>query len=267
METKSSTHVESASGSLVATEDIRTELLPRDLTAGNVLDSGPPLGIQQDLVGDPVGNGLLFETRPPKEGSDLIGQLGLATNNLDCLSERTNVRFLHDHASYKPACIHVNKHARVTSNKAACIVIDMQTRTQKKPKSSTSEQRKQRPTTVSERKKVRKPFQLGKDNRTANERYRIALKAWKEDRGTEKTLVARINLIAQHVPTPSDKDFCSQQTLNTYKNDVTDFFTSRYLVAIAEAMDVRPLWLYQGIGEMRDGRIRRIAQILEKSGI
>lgn len=266
MKTKSSTHVESASGSLSAIENVGTEILSRDLAAGDMLDSRPVLGVQEDRLGNPVGDGLLLESRTPKEGSDPLGQFGLIARDANRIDQSTNVRFLHDHASYKPACIQVNKRARVTSNKAACTVIDMQTRTQKKPKSSPPE-RPRRPTTVNERKKARKPFQLGKDNRTANERYRIALRAWKEDGGTEKTLVARINQIAQHVPTASDKDFCSQQTLNTYKNDVTDFFTSRYLVAIAEAMDVRPLWLYQGIGEMRDGRIRRLAQILEKSGI
>lgn len=46
----------------------------------------------------------------------------------------------------------------------------------------------------------------------------------------------------------SEKDYVSQQQINNFMKDVDSLGRSRYVAVIAEALEVRALWLQEGIG-------------------
>ena len=87
------------SGSFVSTEDIGAQILPSDLAASQVLDPRPVLRIQEDLIRDPVGDGLLTQSANPQELTKAVGELRLAANDGDCPLQGPNVlRFPHGDA-------------------------------------------------------------------------------------------------------------------------------------------------------------------------
>jgi hypothetical protein len=223
---------ESGSG-FVSSENIRTQVQARDLLVGGMFDSGPPLGVQQNLLGEPIRNGLLTDcrlvsVRPPQEGADATSQLGLAGGDLDRSLQGNNVRFLHAYRIYKSTCDYVNKFSCVTSHKAPCILPFMP--------------RKSAQPAIPER----SPLHVGHDGRTAAERFREAYEEWKERTGgTQSALASQANRIMGL----SDDDGVQQQEISQFLKGDSDLARSHRLIAIAEIIDVRPTWLAFGEGD------------------
>ena len=251
-----------SSGAFFAPEDVGSEVAARNLLPANGLDGGPVLRVEQGLVVQPVGNGLLANGREiRREASDALSELGLVpTRDLDNTPQRTDVRrvrrlgrrglsarvaFLHEWRGYKRAGDSVkcagdldDQQACVTENKDPCKVLYMP-----------NAQRKDRALKPAKPKRQKKPFPVGPDGKTANARLSEALKSHPIFEGSEAALVRACNRIAGRAD--DEKDYVSQQQVNNFLNDIDSLGRSRYVAVLAEALGVRALWLQDGIGPRR----------------
>jgi hypothetical protein len=241
MNTKPSNDVETSSGNLVATKHIGSQLTAGDASVGDMLDSWPPLGVEKNLVGQPVGNRLLLDGGAPQECGDTVSQLRLASGQVDRPLERVDVRgngvvsFFHEHRKYKPSCAVVNKAACVTTDKAACIVLPVSTRgRQSQPRRAAI--------------KPERELRIGADGRTAAARFSEAFAEWRQRAGgTQESLALEASKRMGYNEADSTSARLAQQEISQFLAGDNDLANSAKAGVIAEVIGVRPGWLQFGV--------------------
>jgi hypothetical protein len=219
-----------------AGEDVGSDVFARDLSVSRKLDAGPPFGIDQYFVVDPVRDVLLARGGEPRLAH--AGSQGrLRTGDLDSPLQGGNVGFIHRHPKYTNAFVRVNNSVCVTDNKGTCNLLDMATaRSKQAPLQS--------PKTASS-KRVAKP---GVDGQTLGQRVAIAMGVATGRRGieyTESDLLSDVNRMAGAT---LDNPLLSQQTLNAIRGNKVS--RSAFSGLIARACGVNADWLAFGIGKM-----------------
>lgn len=225
-------------------ENIRTKVHSRDFTISDMLDRRPPLSLQTDLLLHPIRHGLLADARSAQKPRDALSQLCLPTGDgdraLQCDDmhriglDISNLAFLHDHPLYKSTCDSVNKPACVTPNKAACKVLYMPVTKRKSVESASKE--------------AKKPFPVGPDGKTANQRLSELLSVHPTIR-RERDLWRACNALMEL--TEDDPDFVRQQSINRILKNQDSLGRSKLVAVIAEVMGVRAFWLQTGRGDQR----------------
>lgn len=236
----------------LAAEDVGTQVATRDGLLGDVLERRPVLSFDAGLLLHPVRDELLADTPrcvSAQEFRQTIRKGRLSADDGNRALKRNNVVWFHEHELYKQACTQVNKHTRMTSDKSPCRVVAMPAVRRKPPKA-----------------KAEKSLRRGADGRTANERFREAFGDWQGVGGekTQPALVRACNVIAGRPPNP-EKDFVSQQIIDQIKRDEIDASRSSFLDVLAEALDVRAVWLRLGVGLKKPDRavIDRLRTLLQ----
>lgn len=123
----------------------------------------------------------------------------------------------------------------MTGNKATCTVLHMPA-LKPKPRQSTKKGARSR----------KNPFVLGKDGRTANDRFREAIlePGLNYSEGEFVRTCNRLWGLAETADPPA----VSQQMLNQIRNDRIDLARSSFVGLIAEGLGVRAVWLQRGTG-------------------
>lgn len=221
-------------------KNVRPQLIAGNAIAGHMLKRRPPLRLDQRLVVEPIRNGLLANARSPQETPDPLGQSRLAARDLDRAPERSNVLFLHNHPLYTSMLVKVNANACLEGDKSSCTVLPMLNRARK---ASAPEEPKRHPS-------------IGRDGRTIAERLKIAMDSMGM---SESDLIKRCNEIAGEGD--DGKPLVTQQAVNQLRKGKTK--ASRLVPILAEALDVRAVWLQWGIGERTDNRLT-ISDVIKK---
>lgn len=224
-----------------ATENIGPEVLPSNLVASDVLNCGPPLGVQQRLTRQPIRDGLLAHGRPIQVVGNAFGERDLTRGDVDGSLKRDNVRFLHSRDSTR-ILVDVNKDVHSTDNKKPCSVIYMQTA--KKKKLEVVQPRAKKP------KKVR-PLEVGPDGRTMPERLKMVMlehdPPFIPERGGQTQLAKACQAIysngRENAPATIQQGHI-WELLNGQDS-------SRYLSVVAKVLGVNCLWLQFGLGEKK----------------
>lgn len=213
---------------LSAIKDVRTQILPSNLVPGNCFNSRPPFGVEQDLVGQPVGNGLLANGRSIEVVTDAFGEGRLASGNRDRAFESGNVVSLHA-PSVTRILVGVNKEDCFSEDKEACIVLNMTTPRQR-------ERQAKQPKAPS-----RPRPEVGPDGLTMPQR----LERLMTDRGVGQTDLARMcsQFFASYYPAMDGA--VQQQHIFNLLHKQSDSWVSPL---IAHVFDVNALWLQFGIG-------------------
>lgn len=227
--------------------DIGTQVRAGDLLIGDVLESGPPLRIEQSLVFEPVRNGLLGDRGAIKKLSQSISESRLAAGNIDSAPERSNVRFLHGAISYTSMLVKVNKRACVIAHKTPCTVIDMRTRLKTQIAVAAPKPKK------SAKRRPKAPPLVGADGLTANQRFKSIIDRSGAQRGWQVHLVRRCNVMVGRNEN-ADSPIVWQQSLSAYYTGVDDLGASESIAVIAEALGVRAMWLQYGKGPEKDNQ-------------
>jgi len=214
---------------------IRTQLSTSDLPVSGELDCGPPLGIQEHLVAEPIRNGLLGHGLLA-EVTHAIGESALAPSNLNSSLKSGNVVLLHEAEPYTRKLVTVNKNRCLASDKEACTVLLMPNTKRKlvpvaKPSKADGTQKK------------RKPLEVGPDNRTLPQRLHWLM----GQNGVSQAGLARMcsEYYATFVPDCQDK-VKQQHIFNVLQGQES----SSILPLIAQVFDVSDMWLQYGIGPM-----------------
>lgn len=225
-------------------ENIRPKVHSRDFTVSDMLDRRPPLSLQADLSFDPIRNSLLANTGTLEKLGDPLSQPRLTAGDGNGAFQCDDVRrigfgvsklsFLHDHPLYKSTCDYVNKSTCMTTDKATCKVLYMSVPKRKSVQPKLKEQKK--------------PFPVGPDGRTANQRLRQLMDAHPTIR-RERDLCRACNELLEM--TEDDPDFVRQQSINRILKDQDSLGRSKLVAVIAEAMGVRAFWLQTGRGHQR----------------
>lgn len=226
-------------------ENIGAQTHAGDLAISDVLESRPPLGVEQGLVFEPVGNGLLGNGRAIQEAAQPVSKGRLTAGNVDRAPERSNVRFIHGGIGYTSVLVKVNKPTCVTNNKAPCKVIQMPARQQKLAVPVGKPNKRN----VGKRARLT-PLAVGPDGRTANQRL---VGVMDREKITQADLVRRCNRVVGRAP-DAEPPAVLQQVLSNFKRDLDDLASSKYVTIIAEATGVRGMWLQCGIGPEKDER-------------
>jgi hypothetical protein len=238
MSKKTSKPVQPESGSLVAAEDIRSKMTSRDLLVSDRLESRPIVGLEKDLVLEPVGDVLLFD-RPVHRLRKSLGKGRLATaRNLDRAQQRgdvsSNLRFIHEHKLYTNQFVLVKQPVCVTDNKQACTVLQMPTTQRKGAARAPSNQRIAIP---------------GPDGKTLGQRVNEAM-AFEAGRRrasyAQKDLIEDVNRLVV-VEGEAEVLFSQAMASAIMNNKVT---RSSFTPYIAKACHVDAVWLARGTGQM-----------------
>lgn len=232
---------EKASSGMVARENIGTEIPSRDARIGRLLDEGPPVGLQQNLVSEPVRDGLLCDARM----SDLA-HLGrerflAPAANLDGPLQSSNVTLLHGHPKYTNGFVNATTPFVRQNHKGACNVLDM-------PQSKSAALR--RPVRPAKPLKEKRQALPGPDGKTLGHRVSEAM-AYKAGRlGREYRPVDLLTDINKLSHAPVAEPILTQQMLSAIlKNKVTQTSKTPF---IAMACGVNAVWMSHGIGKMTD---------------
>lgn len=226
-------------------EDIGAQTKASDLLIGDVLESRPPLRVEQGLVFEPIGHGLLGDSRAIQVAAQSVGKSGLTAGNVDSALERGNVRFIHGGISYTSMLVKVNKRTRVTEHKVPCKVIQMPARQQKLAATVSKPNRKK------SGKRVRQtPLAVGPDGKTANQRLNSVMN---RESIPQADLVRRCNQAAGRAA-DAEPPVVSQAVLSNFQRNLDDLANSSYVTIIAETIGVRGMWLQYGIGPEKDDR-------------
>lgn len=210
-------------------ENVRTQIVSSDRASGGALNSKAIRGVDENTFLDPVRNGLLRDSVSIKGGRNGLRKLRLAARSLNGPLQGSNVVYLHDHASYKPACTFVNKRARMTGHKEPCTVLDM-------PKAK----RKQSP-------KRAKSHLRGADGLTVTERLKEAFDSYKAQGGTQKDIERACNRLMGWPP-DADPPIVSQQVISAIYKGTIDGAASSATALIAAVLRVNPIWAQCGKG-------------------
>lgn len=234
MGTKKNKQVDSVLCGSIGPKDVGTQSNACHLSVGHSLNGRPPLGVEQNLVVQPIADQLLFDGRSIKELSDSLCKGSLAASNGNRLSKGGDVRFIHEHREYTNRFVQVNNPVCVTQNKGACIV-QLMPALKKKQVVTPSAARVAIP---------------GPDGKTLGQRVTEAM-AYRS--GTlqrsyrQADLMEDINRIAG---IPEDQAQKTQQLLSAIMNSKVS--KSSITTYIAAACGVNPVWLASGIGRMLD---------------
>lgn len=228
---------DSGTAKLAATKDFWTEISPSDFTLGNVRERRPVLGLDKDLLVEPIRDGLLADGRPVHELGEALGQGRLAARDVDGAPERSNVRFLHDAGEYTNRFVAVNNPVCVTDHKSACIVLPMRRSTKRK---NVSVQR--RNVKIANSVRLARP---GPDGKTLGQRIRIAMAHKSAVVGFEYTQAMLTRDVASRKKIPDDNGL--QQTISAAMRTSN---TCKYTPAIAAITGVSTEWLADGNGSM-----------------
>jgi hypothetical protein len=215
-----------------ATKNIGPEVLSTDFVASDVLDSRPPLGVEKNLVGHPVGNGLLADGGSIKEVGDGFSERDLAAGNSDGPLKSGNVRSIHDHRGYTNRFVKVNNPVCVTDDKKACMVFGMAL-IKKKQEVKVGKQRKAIP---------------GNDGKTLGQRLSEAMAYESGRRRAEYKQTDLLKDVNRLAGSPDDKPAMTQQMLSAIT--VGKVSRSSLTPLMATACHVNPLWLGDGVGKM-----------------
>lgn len=220
-------------------KDVRTQMLSSDLIGERHLEVRPPLGVEKNLVIDPVGHGLLADAgmaNVPESGRDA----GLAAGDLNSTKKSNNVRFIHGHPKYTNRFVSATTPFVCHENKSACNVVSMATTIRKHaPKP---------PVTAPKPRSKKRQAQAGRDGKTLGDRLALAMAHETGRRGhdyRQADLLADVNRLAQ--ATDEDPALTQQMLSAIMRNQVT---RSSYTPFMAAACHVNPLWLSDGIGNM-----------------
>lgn len=230
------------SRAFAAPENIRPQILTPDFFAGDVFDSWPPLGVEQDFVRDPIGNGLLADGGAVQEIGDALCKGGLIPGNFDCTLKSgdmgSNVRFIHDRREYTNQFVKVNNPVCVTHYKEPCIVLKMP-----------ATKRKQAVKTAAQPKKRRKAIP-GPDGKTLGQRVAEAMAHESGRRHAEYRQVDLVSDVNKLANIPEDQQGKTQQSISAIQ--VGTVSRSWLTPFIAKACHVDALWLANGAGKMLD---------------
>lgn len=221
---------------MVTGKNIRTEIAASDAVISRELNSRPPVGVDQDFVGQPVRDQLLLDggtwsAELPESG----GELGLASHFRDCSFQGGNVVFLHRWSRlYTRNLVHVNKSACFTADKGSCTVLIMPTAKKKPHKTSL-----QREAT----KRKAEPM-VGPDGFTMGQRV---LQLMDEQDNMSQTELAKACSRLLDTFIPGEPDRVKQQHIFNIVQLGQD---SSWVVAlIAKVFEVDATWLQFGFGK------------------
>jgi hypothetical protein len=217
------------SGRPARSEDIGTEMRAGHTVVSDMLDCGPPLGIQQRFACQPVRDGLLADRRSLQELSDTVGESRLAAGDIDSPPQGGNVRFLHKARQYTSFLVGVNKDPCLTTNKEPCTVLQMPAQPREKP------HRKAR-----KKRAARQPV-IGPDGLTFAQRLRTLM----NEKDVGQTEVAKMCSDFYRTFVRDADDVVQQQHIF---NVLGGQDSAWCMPLIAAVFDVRELWLQIGIG-------------------
>lgn len=226
------------SGTLAASKNIGTQMLAPDLIASDMLNSRPPLGVEQDFVGHPIRDGLLADCGAAQEVGDALSKGKLIPGDLNSSLKSGNVRLIHSARGYTNRFVSVNNPVCVTSNKEACTVLKM-----------TIAKRKQsvRPEPAPKKRREAIP---GPDGKTLGQRVTEAMAYESGRRRFEYRQVDLVEDVNRLGNIPEDQQGKTQQLLSAI---MTGKVSRSWLTPfIAGACHVNPLWLGNGAGKMLD---------------
>jgi hypothetical protein len=223
------------------TENIGPQVVSGDDAVGRVLDGRPPIAVEQALVAEPVGNGLLTDGRVDAAGTEVVphalGELRLPAGDLDGATEGGNVLLLHSgRRKYTRILVDVNKQDCFTANNEACKVVPMVPLAKKKPAGRSSSGKGARKTAP----------EVGPDGMTFPQRLYSVM----NERGIGQTELARRCSEYYATFAPRMEDRVKQQHIF---NALGGQSSSEFLPLIAAVLDVRELWLQFGIGPRERG--------------
>lgn len=221
-------------------KNVWTQIDSGAVVGESFLKERPPLGIEQNGVIDPVGNGLLTDRGVPSV-SKASSNSSLAPGDFDKTKERGNlggnVSFIHEHRKYTRILVAVNKDDCLTVDKRPCNVVRMPN-TKRKAAVAPKETRPKRI----------KSLEVGPDGRTFPQRLGATL----AERGIGQTEFARrcSDLYASFFPDVQEDKVKQQHVFNALGTQST----SEFLPLMAIVLDVNELWLQYGVGPKIRGK-------------
>jgi len=231
-------------GGLPGTEDVGPKMDASDLVVGQLLECGPPLGVEKRLVGKPVRNKLLRHRRALHDFRETFGEGGLAApGDIDRPFEGANVLLFDGHtpAIYTNQFVAVNNPVCVTDHTGAGTVVDME---QARAKRQRNPAHSEKPKRSSERVAI-----PGPDGKTLGQRVNEAM-AYKS--GSLRTPYLQSDLIRDvaRIMQISNAEATSklQQRISAIMNNKVS--ESHLAGAIAASCGVNHLWLAYGAGKM-----------------
>jgi hypothetical protein len=214
------------------TENIRPEISSGDVVVGSELDCRPPVGVDEDFIGQPVRDELLPNScARPAVLTNSVSQLCLATGLLDGTLQSGNVVLLHN-PSVTRNLVRVNKNACLTPDKGSCTVLDMPTIKKKSPRARV----------VSAKPSRRVEPLVGPDGFTMSQRVVQLM----NEHGMSQTELARACSGYYAALMPTEPERVKQQHIF---NIVQGQDSSWVVPLIAAVFDVSVLWLQFGFGK------------------
>jgi hypothetical protein len=220
------------SGSISATVNVGSQVSARHAPLRNKLDRWPILGIDQGLVAQPLGNGLLADRRTIHELGDTFSKGGLAAGDLDGTAQRGNVVFLHNRREYTTKVVRVNNLKCVPVSSETCTVTAMGVTARKRPAKVEPQ----------EKEAIRDT-----EGRTLGDRLKIGMAAKARMLGrayVAKDLLEDASLAVGRGS--DDPPVVSQQALSKIMTNRSSY--SEATPAFAQVLGLNALWLAYGVG-------------------
>lgn len=224
-------------------KDVGAQLGSTDLTGGNVLKGGPIFGFDEDLLTQPLGDGLLSQGWAAKEVGQAFRKGSLASRDLDRPLQGGNVRFIHEHARYTTRVVQVNNQGRMTHYNGGCTVLPMVSKRSNAVVAPKAEHGKPRVRLAD----------VGPDGKTLGDRVRIGMEARARQLGLrpedygQKELLAEANRAVGRNVEAGDRPVLTQQALSLILNNKVS--ESHASIALALVFAAEPAWLQYGIGD------------------
>ena len=222
-------------------EHIGPEVPASDGEIGCGFNSGPPLSVKQDLLVQPVRD-VLLAGLAATEGTESLGQLRLASGNLNGSTKSGNVSFLHERTKYTNRIVSATTPFVRQENKEVCKVLTMTTGR------SNALRKPVRPP-----QKARSPKRQaipGPDGLTLGQRLHMAIAHETGRRGREYRQVDLLEDVNRLAGRRKDEPLLTQQMLSAImRGTVSKSSSTAFLAA---ACHVNPLWLGEGVGKMSD---------------
>lgn len=221
--------------SLHTPEDIGPQVSTCHAIISRKLNRRPPFRVDQSLVTQPLGDGLLADGRTVHELGDTFRKSGLAACDFDSAPQRDNVVLLHRRRGYTTKVVRVNNFARSPSDNGICTVLTM-------PASARKRIVQPRLKPEVERNAIRDA-----EGHTLGDRLKIGMKGKGRMLGhtyTAKDLLADASRLIGRGP--NDPPIQTQQALSKILTDKIS--ESAATPAYAQVLGLNPLWLGYGVG-------------------
>lgn len=226
---------------MAARENIRTEVTSSDEVVRSGFDSRPPLSVNKNLLIQPVRD-VLLAGLAATEGAEPLGQLRLATGDLNCPTKGGNVSFLHEHAKYTNRIVSATTPFVRQDNKEVCTVLTMTT-----GRSNALRKPVRQPQKARLPKRQARP---GPDGLTLGQRLHMAIAHETGRRGREYRQVDLLEDVNRLAGRRKDEPLLTQQMLSAIMRGTVSRSSSTAF--LAAACHVNPLWLGEGVGKMLD---------------